>query len=285
MEPMDVEVAVPSFSSAKLLGLKELVGHDDVTSIANSDFSTDFARCVSVLCQELKTLYDLQEAVPQVGEALDNLGFLLELSSFLGELECPHEEITCGSLEDRLSTPQKRKLLVIYLLNEIKAARLFAKDALAQPVAEGGDKELTPYLASALNAANVPKPAGSVEPLEIITMLHKATDARLQSCAEHPRPLFTAKLDLKQWRKIDKVVEETAQNCRSRALLLLKRIDVTVNSFLWSQRLKPREAQIRELFTKRRAGISIVNPPDVACLLAASQDLLRIEQASNEKVR
>ncbi|KHJ91337.1 hypothetical protein OESDEN_08802 [Oesophagostomum dentatum] len=81
------------------------------------------------------------------------------------------------------------------------------------------------------------------------------------------------------------VVEETAQNCRSRALLLLKRIDVTVNSFLWSQRLKPREAQIRELFTKRRAGISIVNPPDVACLLAASQDLLRIEQASNEKVR
>ncbi|VDM77409.1 unnamed protein product [Strongylus vulgaris] len=87
---------------------------------------------------------------------------------------CPYEEITCGSLEERLCTPEKRKILVNFLLNEIKAARLFAKDALNQPVSESGDKELTPYLISALNAVNVPKPSGSVAPLEIISLLHKA---------------------------------------------------------------------------------------------------------------
>ncbi|EYB82566.1 hypothetical protein Y032_0357g3393 [Ancylostoma ceylanicum] len=86
MEPMDVDVAVPSFSSVKLLGLEKLLGHDDVNSIAAADFSTDFARCVTVLCEELKTLYNLQEAVPQLSDAADNLGFLLELSSFLAEI-------------------------------------------------------------------------------------------------------------------------------------------------------------------------------------------------------
>ncbi|VDM72043.1 unnamed protein product, partial [Strongylus vulgaris] len=81
------------------------------------------------------------------------------------------------------------------------------------------------------------------------------------------------------------VVNETAQNCRSRSLLLLKRIDVTVNSFLWCDRLKSREKQIRDLFAKRREAMSHVTPPDVACLLAASHDLLRVEQASNARVR
>lgn len=50
-------------------------------------------------------------------------------------------------------------------------------------------------------------------------------------------------------------------------------------------RIKPKEAEIRELFAKRRSAMSHVTPPDVADLLAASQDLLRIEQASNAKLR
>ncbi|CAJ0601190.1 unnamed protein product [Cylicocyclus nassatus] len=286
MEEMEVDLAVPSFSSAKLLGLKELVGHDDLTALANAEFSADFARCITTLCQELKTLCNLQEAVPQLGEGDDgNFTFLLELSSFLGELDCPHEEITCGSLEERLCTPAKRKLLVNFLFNEIKAARLFAKNALTQPVAEGGDKELTPFLTSALKAVNAPKPAGNVPPVEMISLLHKAADARLQSCAERPTPIFTAKLDARQWRKVDKLVSDTAQNCRSRCLVLLKRIDVTVNSFLWSDRLKSREKEIRDLFAKRREAMSHVTPPDLACLLAASHDLLRIEQTSSARLR
>ncbi|KAK5981322.1 hypothetical protein GCK32_004371, partial [Trichostrongylus colubriformis] len=179
-------------------------------------------------------------------------------------LECPHEELTCGSLEERLNTREKKALLLSFLINEIKAARLFACDALSQPITEQGDKELTPYLISALKATAVPKPSGKFEPLDIIDMLQKGVDARLQSCVERPKPLLTAKLDAKQWKKVDKLVEEVAQNCRSRSLLLMKRIDVTVNSFLWCDRIKSRENEIRELFTKRRSAMSHVTPPDVA---------------------
>ncbi|KAK6030848.1 hypothetical protein OSTOST_03005, partial [Ostertagia ostertagi] len=88
-------------------------------------------------------------------------------------LECPHEEITCGSLEERLSTSERKALLLNFLLSEIKAARLFACDALSQPITEEGDKELTPYLTSALKAAAVPKPSGKFEPVDIIDMLQK----------------------------------------------------------------------------------------------------------------
>ncbi|KAK6030849.1 hypothetical protein OSTOST_03006 [Ostertagia ostertagi] len=84
---------------------------------------------------------------------------------------------------------------------------------------------------------------------------------------------------------IVQLIEEVAQNCRSRTLLLLKRIDVTVNSFLWCDRIKSREAEIRELFAKRRSAMSHVTPPNVADLLGASQDLLRVEQASSARLR
>ncbi|XGW30096.1 hypothetical protein V3C99_009257 [Haemonchus contortus] len=286
MEAMEVDVVLPSLSSSKLFGLSEAAGFDDISPVVNTDISKGFGQFVSLLCEELKALYKMEEAVPRLGENGDNLDFLLELSSFIAELECPHEELTCGSLEDRLSTVEKRALLVNFLLNEIKAARLYACNELAQPILEKqGDKELTPYLTSALKAAGVPKPKDKFEPIDIIDMLHKGVDARLQSCVERPRPILTAKLDAKQWKKVEKLVEEVAQNCRSRSLLILKRIDVTVNSFLWCNRIKPKEAEIRELFAKRREEMSHFTTPTVADLLAASQDLLRIEQASSARLR
>ncbi|VDO33514.1 unnamed protein product [Haemonchus placei] len=256
MEAMEVDVVLPSLSSSKLFGLSEAAGFDDISAVVNTDISKGFGQFVSLLCEELKALYKMEEAVPRLGENGDNLDFLLELSSFIAELECPHEELTCGSLEERLSTVEKRALLVNFLLNELKAARLYACNELAQPVLEQqGDKELTPYLTSALKAAGVPKPKDKFEPIDIIDMLHKG------------------------------LVEEVAQNCRSRSLLILKRIDVTVNSFLWCNRIKPKEAEIRELFAKRREEMSHFTPPTVADLLAASQDLLRIEQASSARLR
>ncbi|WKY03513.1 hypothetical protein Q1695_004908 [Nippostrongylus brasiliensis] len=285
VEAMEVDVQVPSLSAAKLFGLSDVLGSDDVAVIAESDLQNGFGRCVSLLCEELRILYKLEESAPKFEASEDGaFDFLLELSSFLAELECPHEEITCGPLEERLSTPEKRLLLLNFLLNELKAARLIATNALSKPV-EHADKELTPFLSSALNAAAVPKPSGNFGPLDVIDMLRKSADGRLQSCAERPKPLLTAKLDLKQWKMVDKLVEEVAQNCRARTLLLLKRIDVTVNSFLWCDRIKPKENEIRELFAKRRNDMSRVTPPDVASLLAASQDLLRIEQMSNAKLR
>ncbi|KAK6054032.1 hypothetical protein COOONC_08461, partial [Cooperia oncophora] len=126
--------------------------------IVNADITKGFGEFVALLCEELKALYKLEEAVPHLGENDDTLEFLLELSSFLAELECPHEEITCGSLEERLSTTEKKALLLNFLLNEIKAARLFACDALAQPIS-ARDKELTSYLTSAVKSAGVPKPS------------------------------------------------------------------------------------------------------------------------------
>uniref|UniRef100_A0A0K0DM34 Uncharacterized protein n=1 Tax=Angiostrongylus cantonensis TaxID=6313 RepID=A0A0K0DM34_ANGCA len=111
---------------------------------------------------------------------------------------------------------------------------------------------------------------------------------------ERPKPVFTAKMDPKQWRIVDKIktiffqfpiVEETAQSCRSRTLLLLKRLDVTVNSFLWCERIKSRESEIRRLFAEKRNAMSHVIAPDIASLLAASHDLLRVEQASSARLR
>ncbi|VDM52297.1 unnamed protein product [Angiostrongylus costaricensis] len=81
------------------------------------------------------------------------------------------------------------------------------------------------------------------------------------------------------------IVEETAQSCRSRTLLLLKRLDVTVNSFLWCERIKSRESEIRNLFAEKRNAMSHIIAPDIASLLAASHDLLRVEQASSARLR
>ena len=85
--------------------------------------SPHFLTLVKFLIQEVSNLYqlkghhDLQEA------DLNSEAGMMELSSFLRDLECPHAVLIEGAVTQRLADKKSRLLLLEYLLAEIKKSR------------------------------------------------------------------------------------------------------------------------------------------------------------------
>lgn len=65
--------------------------------------------------------------------------------------------------------------------------------------------------------------------------------SQLKKFTSLPRPLLTAALTDKQWSRVTALNEKLVQDYRNRIQLLLKRLDVTIQSFTWSERIKKME--------------------------------------------
>lgn len=67
--------------------------------------------------------------------------------------------------------------------------------------------------------------------------------------------------------------------------MLIKRLDVTVQSFQWSEKAKSNENEIISKFTTPRNKMTVEPEVTIADLLAAREDLAIIEKTSNALVR
>lgn len=75
-------------------------------------------------------------------------------------------------------------------------------------------------------------------------LLRLQTEKQINKCKEKPHPLLTASLNDTQWEKIEALNKTLVQEYRSRILLLLKRLDVTIQSFTWSDRVKKMQVNV-----------------------------------------
>ncbi|KAG0729867.1 Protein FAM98A [Chionoecetes opilio] len=76
---------------------------------------------------ELRTLSSLEEMVNATTDVDEHSSFLMELSSFLKEIGCPHSQMTEGAVSQRLASPEDRLLLIDFLLGELMAARMISE--------------------------------------------------------------------------------------------------------------------------------------------------------------
>lgn len=104
------------------------------------------------------------------------------------------------------------------------------------------------------------------------------------------KPLFTPSKPLtnEQWKAVDKFQRELDTEYNMRRQMLLTRLDVTVQSFQWSDRGRSKQDEIESKFsTKRKIAESMLlagESTSVAALLAAREDLTIIEKTSNATI-
>ena len=67
--------------------------------------------------------------------------------------------------------------------------------------------------------------------------------------------------------------------------MLLKRFDVTVQSFTWSEKVKGKDAQLSELYMPSRHEMSLDSKVLVSDIVAARDDMLLLERTSSRGVR
>lgn len=105
------------------------------------------------------------------------------------------------------------------------------------------------------------------------------------------KPLFNPKkvLDEEQWNTIAKIQAALEEEYNLRRKMLMTRLDVTIQSFKWSDNIKGKEKDINERYSNKNQILEKLQyggrRTDIAALLASRDKLAIIEKTSSANVR
>ncbi|XP_015510421.1 protein FAM98A [Neodiprion lecontei] len=252
--------------------------------------SVEFTKLVAWLAEELSAFGEVDDSVNAITTPEDSSHFLLELSSFLKELGCANQNLIGGTVNQRLSTKYDRLVLLDYLVTELMTSKIlgsFKSDADQQMEVTINESDTARHLKNMLLALKFQKPPDNISAQMLFT---KLTTKLKEVVAQAPpdlldTPLFVGELSNDQWERLNELQEEFKNEYKTRREMLLKRLDVTVQSFLWSENIRSKEDQVNASYQQKR---NIMSPEPSVCiadLLAARRDLAIVEKTSNATVR
>lgn len=79
------------------------------------------------------------------------------------------------------------------------------------------------------------------------------------------------KLTKDQWAQVENAADRMTVDYKKRAELLVLRLDVTIDSFFWSERIRNLESKVNAVYNPRRELVSEWQPLGVSDLLAATE--------------
>lgn len=219
----------------------------------------------------------------------------MTLSSFLKEMKCPFSSLTDGMDKNRFNTLESLTLLFSFLVNELMALKMVRankpKDTsnvitLEESPTAAALKELAMGLGMGKPPENFPcKALFDKIDSRLAEVMQKAGPKRVG------KPLFnpTNTLSGEQWQKLVKLQQELDLEYDLRRKMLLTRLDVTVQSFQWSDRLKSKGDEIYQRYNLKRQHLDTLQTggkdTDISALLAARNHLVIIEKTSSAAVR
>ncbi|XP_053973018.1 protein FAM98B-like isoform X2 [Hylaeus volcanicus] len=252
--------------------------------------SPQFTKFVAWLTNEIAILYEMDETVHPTMSPEDSSSFLLELNCFLKELGCVNESLMSGNANNRLGSEENRYILLDFLGAELKTSRLleFRKHKTSNSMdVDVEESDTAKDLKDMLIALNFGKPPDDITVEKLFTRLEgKLTEVLKKVPPELVgQPLITTEFTEREWKDLQLLQQELHDEYRMRRDMLLKRLDVTVQSFLWSDRVKCREAEINKQYEDTRKFLSAEPDITFADLLAARDDIALMEKTSNASVR
>ncbi|XP_013907366.1 PREDICTED: protein FAM98B, partial [Thamnophis sirtalis] len=99
------------------------------------------------------------------------------------------------------------------------------------------------------------------------------------------KPLLKTPLNTKQMKQLEKINEALLTEYECRRRMLMKRLDVTVQSFGWSDRAKVKTDDIARIYQPKRYVLTSKSTISIAHLLAAREDLSKIIRTSSGSTR
>ncbi|XP_045464479.1 protein FAM98A isoform X1 [Harmonia axyridis] len=257
-------------------------------SIQYGSKSIEYTKLVSYLTNEIRTLSKLDEKVNPISSPEDSISFMMEISSFLKEMSCPYQSLTQGHVSDRLQNVEQTGLLLDYLITELMIARMNQENApktkLELKLQETPEAD---NLKQILQAMNFPEPPPDLT----FQRLFSKVIARIEDIFKKMGNRFVGKtffsgfLSDKQWMILDQLEKDLNNDYKIRREMLLTRLDVTIQSFQWSDRVKGKEGYFQSYHKDERKKLCGQPNVDLSHLLAARTDLVIIEKTSSANVR
>ncbi|MFH4982108.1 hypothetical protein AB6A40_008817 [Gnathostoma spinigerum] len=265
-------------------GIDSFFPQDVVLDAVQNGLKTgSFADVIIWLCEEICALYGIEESIEPPSS--NNEEFLIELSSLLHELNCPIESLTTGPVAQRFVTAESRERLFTFLVGHLKCARLTALRSEYESARLKKTNEEAILLASITEELGGSRTVSASNPQKLFSWLSAKVRNQLSMVGDVPRPLLTASLKDKQWQRVEEINRHLLNEYHNRIQLLLKRLDVTIESFTWSDRLKVLEGKVHDIYRSLRDSIISTSQVSMSDLLAATTELLTVYKASGEKER
>uniref|UniRef100_A0ACB8GAP0 Uncharacterized protein n=1 Tax=Sphaerodactylus townsendi TaxID=933632 RepID=A0ACB8GAP0_9SAUR len=213
--------------------------------------------------------------------------FQLEMSGLLGEMNCPYTTLISGDVTKRLLNQKNCLLLLTYLISELEAARMLCVNAPPKKAPEGGGSEVFQELKGICIALGMSKPPANITMFQFFSGIEKKLKETLAKVPPNHvgKPLLSKPLGPVHWEKIEAINQAIANEYEVRRKLLVKRLDVTVQSFGWSDRAKSQTEKLAKVYQPKRAILATKSTVSVAHLLAARQDLSKIMRTSSGSIR
>lgn len=251
----------------------------------------DFRKLVTWILQELQTLMKMDECIENGIETAEE--FNRELSVMLKELNCPYEKFVTGPVSERFGTKCNRLQLLDYLIAELMTAKMLyhlkpANKSLVITRNETDTARCLDSLTKDLSIGPIPKTVG---PKALFDKMNFKLEEALKKLnpAILSEPLLKATLTDEQWKSLQSLQHDLDQEYNLRREVLLQRLEVTIQSFMWSQNMRKLEKNITERYRSKSKELERYKiggkDTDIIALLTAREDLAIIEKTSSANVR
>lgn len=246
--------------------------------------SKAFIQLVATVANELALLYDLDERISAGDCNAEN--FLFEISSLLSEFGCPYAFLTDGDVSSRFQNPSHCLTLLLFLLSELQAAKMhfFNNPPVLQKSIGTDEFNLLKNICITLKMA---KPPDNIDASKFMTGIEKKIQEYVSQCPpEHlSTPVIKQKLGPVHWEKLAFLNEALIQEYETRRSMLLKRLDVTIVSFNWSERAKKNLDGAASAYQEKRNPLKAKSSISISHLLAAREDISVISKTSSGTTR
>ncbi|KAK2500250.1 hypothetical protein MC885_017253 [Smutsia gigantea] len=260
----------------------------------------DFRALCARLVAELATLgaWEREEGAETLsaGDGPGEEEFLRQVAGLLRELHCPDRALCGRDYAAALQKPGACLRLLrepgarpgggSFLCSELQAARLLRLHPRRNPRPvlpgwEGAEKGagVVWELVLTLQALGLPRPTEGTLASQLLWELHAKISELLPSLLPGSlQPLLSHPLDTPRWEALEFLSQRLGDQYCCRRRLLLKRLDLTISAFYWSDRAEAVLTPIQEVLTP-------ASDVSIAHVLAARADLSRLVPATSKSAR
>ncbi|XP_042356140.1 protein FAM98B [Plectropomus leopardus] len=234
------------------------------------------------LTSRLKPLCGLEESITSGPEDMDSLQ--VEMSGLLKELHCPYEEVVSGILKGSVRSTKDHLKFVLFLSSELQAAQIVRSRRTSHK--QQDETPVCQELLAICKTLNLPEPRGQ-DAAGVFSQVQDKVENIVRDLPNGSvgKPVLKKSLGSEQWEKLHNINTALSSEYECRRRMLIKRLDVTVQSFGWSDRAKVKVDSMARAYQPRRHSLSPQSTVDMAELLAAREDICNVVKTSSGSSR
>ncbi|XP_051251745.1 protein FAM98B [Dicentrarchus labrax] len=234
------------------------------------------------LASRLKPLCGLEESITSGPDDIDSLQ--VEMSGLLKELHCPYKEVVSGILKGSVPNAKDHLKFVLFLSSELQAAQIVRSGRVSDKQTE--ESPVCQDLLAICETLNLPEPRGQ-DAAGVFSQIQDKVDKVLTDLPNGSigNPVLKKSLSSEQWEKLHNINTVLSSEYECRRRMLIKRLDVTVQSFGWSDRAKVKVDSMARAYQPKRHSLRPQTTVDMAELLAAREDICNVVKTSSGSSR